>query len=153
MVIQAEPWMWIQLIVVLMLKKKKMTGKMMVAFFFGLYRVLCINSLMSFECIIISSLPYHSVEVQKSNSSSSTNVHNPAYIQALADSTDLSLLITCDKHWKAAALRCSSHPQEACESMKNIRCIFGCYTCIRMTLPSSVWRKRFLVEPAITACY
>ena len=81
---------------------------------------------MSFECIIISSLPYHSVEVQKANISSSTNVHNPAYVQALADSTDTSLLITHDTQRKAAALRCSSHPQEAYESIEVKVC--GAYT-------------------------
>lgn len=63
----------------------------------------------------------NSVEVQvaKSSSSPSTpNIHDPVYIRALAESTDLSLLITKDKHWTAAALRCRSHPQEACEAME-----------------------------------
>ena len=43
---------------------------------------------------------------------------DPTYIRTLADSTDLSLLITKDKHWSAAALRCRSHPHEAREAME-----------------------------------
>ena len=58
------------------------------------------------------------VEVSMAKNSSIPNIHDPVYVQALADATDLSLLITRDKHWKAAALRCRSHPQEACESME-----------------------------------
>ena len=42
-----------------------------------------------------------------------TNIHDPEYVRALAESTDLSLLITKDKHWEAAALRCRLYPHEA----------------------------------------
>jgi hypothetical protein len=45
-------------------------------------------------------------------------INDPSYIRKLAQSTDLSLLITKDKHWAAAALRCRSHPQEAREVME-----------------------------------
>ena len=52
------------------------------------------------------------------SSSAKPSNHDPAFIRALAESTDLSLLITKDKHWKAAALRCKTHPHEACEAME-----------------------------------
>ena len=62
----------------------------------------------------------HRVEVQMSPSNvtsspgvPSTNTTDPDYIRALAESTDLSLLITKDKHWEAAALRCRLYPHEA----------------------------------------
>ena len=59
------------------------------------------------------------VEVQMSPSTvaapggPATNIHDPEYVRALAESTDLSLLITKDKHWEAAALRCRLYPHEA----------------------------------------
>lgn len=46
------------------------------------------------------------------------DVHDQSYVRALAESTDLSLLITKDRHWQAAALRCRSHPHEAREAME-----------------------------------
>eukprot|EP00571_Detonula_confervacea_P004889 CAMPEP_0172318328 /NCGR_PEP_ID=MMETSP1058-20130122/34573_1 /TAXON_ID=83371 /ORGANISM="Detonula confervacea, Strain CCMP 353" /LENGTH=1062 /DNA_ID=CAMNT_0013033141 /DNA_START=174 /DNA_END=3362 /DNA_ORIENTATION=+ len=59
------------------------------------------------------------VEVQMAQSSSSPpNIHDPAYIRTLAESTDLSLLITKDKHWSAATLRCKLHPTEASEALE-----------------------------------
>ncbi|KAL3808056.1 hypothetical protein ACHAXA_007998 [Cyclostephanos tholiformis] len=59
------------------------------------------------------------VEVQmKMAQSQILNTHDPSYIRNLALSTDLSLLITRDKHWAAAALRCRSNPLEACEAME-----------------------------------
>ena len=39
--------------------------------------------------------------------------HNPKQTVALAESTDLSLLITRDRHWEAATLRCRRYPHEA----------------------------------------
>jgi len=53
-----------------------------------------------------------------SPSSSSPNTDDPEYIRALAESTDLSLLITKDKHWSAAAVRCRLFPHEAREAME-----------------------------------
>eukprot|EP00581_Thalassiosira_minuscula_P009944 CAMPEP_0183709466 /NCGR_PEP_ID=MMETSP0737-20130205/5506_1 /TAXON_ID=385413 /ORGANISM="Thalassiosira miniscula, Strain CCMP1093" /LENGTH=962 /DNA_ID=CAMNT_0025937581 /DNA_START=179 /DNA_END=3067 /DNA_ORIENTATION=+ len=58
------------------------------------------------------------VQMTQSSLSSSTNIHDPDYIRALAESTDLSLLITKDKHWEAAALRCRLYPHEAREAME-----------------------------------
>eukprot|EP00986_Skeletonema_menzelii_P015614 scaffold12237_cov208-Skeletonema_menzelii.AAC.1 len=43
---------------------------------------------------------------------------NPKQIKALAESTDLSLLIARDKHWEAAALRCRLCPKEAGEALE-----------------------------------
>lgn len=64
-----------------------------------------------------------SVEVQMAQPSSSSSTpqdphKDPAYVRALAESTDLSLLITKDKNWAAAALRCRRHPHEAREAME-----------------------------------
>jgi ankyrin repeat protein len=62
---------------------------------------------------------FHSVEIQmKISQSIMPNAHDPSHIRNLALSTDLSLLITKDKHWAAAALRCRSHPHEAREAME-----------------------------------
>jgi hypothetical protein len=59
------------------------------------------------------------VEVQMKAAQSSAALNNdPSYIRKLAQCTDLSLLITKDKHWAAAALRCRSHPQEARDVME-----------------------------------
>ena len=58
------------------------------------------------------------VQMKAALSSAALNNNNPSYIRKLAQSTDLSLLITKDKHWAAAALRCRSHPQEAREVME-----------------------------------
>lgn len=58
------------------------------------------------------------IKLTQSSLSSSTNIHDPDYIRSLAESTDLSLLITKDKHWKAAALRCRLYPHEAREAME-----------------------------------
>jgi len=55
------------------------------------------------------------IEVQMPNS---TNDQNPKQIKALAESTDLSLLIARDKHWEAAALRCRLRPNEAGEALE-----------------------------------
>jgi hypothetical protein len=49
---------------------------------------------------------------------SSPMCHNPKQIKALAESTDLSLLIARDKHWEAAALRCRLCPNEAGEALE-----------------------------------
>jgi hypothetical protein len=54
----------------------------------------------------------------KRSQSLAPNTHDTSYIRNLAISTDLSLLITRDKHWAAAALRCRSNPLEACEAME-----------------------------------
>lgn len=82
----------------------------------------CVNSPLAISQSIISHhimYPFslNSVEVQIPNNNH--NSHNdPKFIRALAESTDLSLLITKDKHWEAAALRCRSHPQEAREALE-----------------------------------
>jgi hypothetical protein len=55
------------------------------------------------------------IEVQMPNS---PKFHNPKQIKALAESTDLSLLIARDKHWEAAALRCKLCPNEAGEALE-----------------------------------
>ena len=69
-------------------------------------------------------LPYihtqqNRVEVQmrrsQSKTNSSTQVPSPS---ALARTTELSLLITKEKNWAAATLRCTSHPHEAREAME-----------------------------------
>ena len=52
------------------------------------------------------------------SSTAPPDIHDPAYIRNLAESTDLSLLITKDKHWKAATLRCKLHPTEASEALE-----------------------------------
>jgi len=65
--------------------------------------------------------PDEGFEVQErtsaSQSPSSHHIYhhhtNPKQTIALAESTDLSLLITRDKHWEAATLRCRNHPEEA----------------------------------------
>eukprot|EP01082_Thalassiosira_pseudonana_P010170 g9081.t1 g9081 contig34:802269-804087(-) len=41
--------------------------------------------------------------------------NDPEYIRALAETADLTLLITKDKNWEAATLRCLRHPKEARE--------------------------------------
>ena len=51
---------------------------------------------------------------------------DPAYVRALAESAELSLLITRDRHWGAAALRCRTHPNEARETLE-VR-VRGAYT-------------------------
>merc|ERR1719491_430186 len=51
-------------------------------------------------------------------SSSSLNVHDPVYVARLAATTELSLLVTRDKHWAAATLRCRTHPSEAAEALE-----------------------------------
>lgn len=56
------------------------------------------------------------IEVQMPNSPNNQN--NPKQIKALAESTDLSLLIARDKHWEAAALRCRLCPNEAGEALE-----------------------------------
>ena len=68
--------------------------------------------------IIILFLHRVEIKLAQSSLSSSTNIHDPDYIRFLAESTDLSLLITKDKHWKAAALRCRLYPHEAREAME-----------------------------------
>lgn len=55
------------------------------------------------------------IEVQMPNSPKN---QNPKQIKALAESTDLSLLIARDKHWEAAALRCRLCPKEAGEALE-----------------------------------
>lgn len=55
------------------------------------------------------------IEVQMPNS---PKFQNPKQIKALAESTDLSLLIARDKHWEAAALRCRLCPNEAGEALE-----------------------------------
>lgn len=55
------------------------------------------------------------IEVQMPNSPGN---QNPKQIKALAESTDLSLLIARDKHWEAAALRCRLCPNEAGEALE-----------------------------------
>lgn len=51
----------------------------------------------------------------QSKANSSNHVLSPS---ALARTTELSLLITKEKNWAAAALRCTSHPHEAREAME-----------------------------------
>lgn len=58
------------------------------------------------------------VQMKSAQSSSALNNNDPSYIRKLAQSTDLSLLITKEKHWAAAALRCRSHLHEAREVME-----------------------------------
>eukprot|EP00984_Skeletonema_dohrnii_P003029 scaffold1017_cov95-Skeletonema_dohrnii-CCMP3373.AAC.3 len=55
------------------------------------------------------------IEVQMPNSPKN---QNPKQIKALAEATDLSLLIARDKHWEAAALRCRLCPNEAGEALE-----------------------------------
>ncbi|EJK61513.1 hypothetical protein THAOC_17984, partial [Thalassiosira oceanica] len=62
--------------------------------------------------------PTHdSVEIHMT-SQSHFNVHDPGYIASVAASTDLSLLVTKDKNWPAAAVRCRTHPSEAAEALE-----------------------------------
>ena len=57
------------------------------------------------------------IEVQMPNSPKVLQ-SNPKQVKALAESTDLSLLIARDKHWEAAALRCKLCPHEAGEALE-----------------------------------
>lgn len=50
--------------------------------------------------------------------SKTKNITRTTSAGALARSTELSLLITKEKHWAAATLRCVSHPHEAREAME-----------------------------------
>ena len=59
----------------------------------------------------------NSVEIHMT-SQSDVNVHDPGYIASVAASTDLSLLVTKDKNWPAAAVRCRTHPAEAAEALE-----------------------------------
>ncbi|KAL7438891.1 hypothetical protein ACHAXH_006069 [Discostella pseudostelligera] len=57
------------------------------------------------------------VHLRRSSSKANSNNKGPSP-SALARTTELSLLITKEKHWAAATLRCTSHPHEAREAME-----------------------------------
>eukprot|EP00804_Cyclotella_cryptica_P027407 CCRYP_008829-RD/>CCRYP_008829-RD protein AED:0.09 eAED:0.09 QI:2581/1/1/1/0.57/0.5/8/904/1000 len=58
------------------------------------------------------------VKAPQASPPSSATVDDPQRTLALAESINLSVLITKEKHWDAAAIRCLRHPHEAREALE-----------------------------------